>query len=256
MIERQPSTTYRKPTKARLAQGDLAMCEFVQLRSASGSEARGPGPSDAASADIPFLGEHQDFEFPVSGPRGSAETRIVRVWTGLAMVLTQNCEVQWAEGDDSRVAVAPVVPRAQWPEGPWDVLPRTAPPGYFYLPPLNDEHAAELGLESAWQESVVVLASSCTTSKRLVKPRRLLALTVTELPRLQDAIARFYGVRGFAALPALRSSIGKPIRDIVETGQTIHGPSGLIKVYFGGDGEAEADDEVTVAFWGVRPGPA
>jgi hypothetical protein len=136
-------------------------------------------------------------------------------------------------------------------------LPRTPPPGYLYLPPLDEEDATALGLTHPWSEAVVVLGSVCTTSKRLIKPRRVLALDTLELPRLQDAIARFFGARGFAALPALQSTIGKTITDVVETGQIVHGPSGLIKVFLGNpsdaDADADADDEVTVAYWGVRP---
>jgi len=102
-------------------------------------------------------------------------------------------------------------------------------------------------------ESVVVLASTCTTTHRAIKPRRLLSLSISQLPRVQDAIARFYGVRGFADLPALEATIGKPIRSVVETGQVISGPSHLIKVYFGRDDDPDNDDEATVSFWGVRP---
>ncbi len=55
------------------------------------------------------------------------------------------------------------------------------------------------------------------------------------------------------APPALRSTLGKHVRDVVETGQTISGPSSLIKVYFGEGDDASADDEITIACWGVRP---
>jgi hypothetical protein len=49
--------------------------------------------------------------------------------------------------------------------------------------------------------------------------------------------------------------MGKQVRAIHETGQTVTGPSQLIKVYFGAKGDdPEADDEVTVSYWGVRAG--
>jgi hypothetical protein len=253
VTDRPLSLPYRKYTRGRLGQGDIALCEVIQLRSASGSEGRGPGSDEVASLDLPYAGEYQDFELPVAGVGGKAETRIVRVWTVFSMVLTQNCEIEWADPNDSRVTIAPILTRAQWPEGPWGYLPRTPPPGYLYLPPLDRDDAAIVGLEDPWPESVVVLASACTTTRRIVKPRRLLALALSEIPRLQDSIARFYGVRGFAALPALRSTLGKHVHDVVETGQTISGPSSLIKVYFGEGDDASADDEITIAYWGVRP---
>jgi hypothetical protein len=244
---------YRRPTRDRLAQGDIVLGEVVQVRSASGSESAAPGPVEAAAPDLPYLGPYTDHELPIPKPGGGEEIRILRVWTTYAMVLSQNCEVEWANPDDSRIAIAPIVTREQWPEGPWDLLLRTPPPGYMYLPPLQLSDAGELGLDHPWPESVVVLGSSSATTRRVVKPRRLLSLAISELPRLQDAVARFYGVRGFADLPALNATIGKPIRRVVETGQVISGPSSLIKVYFGDDDDPVVDDELTVSYWGVRP---
>lgn len=253
MTDTPRSTFYRRYARDRLSQGDIALTDIVQVRSASGSESHGPGPAEVAAPDLPYLGTYTDHELPIPKAGGREEIRILRVWTTYAIVLSQNCEVEWANPDDSRIAIAPIVTRQQWPEAPWDFLPRTPPPGYLHLSPLELPEATPLGLEHPWPESVVVLASSSTTTRRIIKPRRLLSLAVGELPRLQDAIARFYGVRGFADLPALRATVGKPIRDVVETGQVITGPSSLIKVYFGTDGEPESDDEVTVSYWGVRP---
>jgi hypothetical protein len=247
------ATFYRRHSRDRLSQGDIALSEVVQVRSASGSESGGPGPAEAAAADLPYLGAYADHELPVSNGAGGEAIRILRVWTTYAIVLSQNCEVEWANPSDSRVAIAPIVTREQWPEAPWDLLPRTPPPGYVYLPPLELAEATALGLEHPWPESVVVLASSSTTTRRIIMARRLLSLSVGELSRLQDAVARFYGVRGFADLPALQATIGKPIREVVETGQVISGPSSLVKVYFGSDDGPDADDEVTVSYWGVRP---
>lgn len=253
MTDASRAHPYRRYSRDRLSQGDIALTEVVQIRSASGSEGAGPGPADAAAPDLPYLGEYTDHELPVQGPSGRPETRIIRVWTTYAIVLSQNCEIGWANESDSRIAIAPIVTREQWPEGPWVVFARTPPPGYIYLGPLAQDEAAALGLEHPWPESVVVLASSSSSTRRAIKPRRVVSMTVDELPRLQDAIARFYGVRGFADLPALEATIGKPIRKVVETGQVISGPSSLIKIYFGSDTESGADDEVTVSYWGVRP---
>ncbi len=246
---------YRRPSKGRLAQGDIGLAEIVQVRSASGSERQGPGPEAVADGDLPYLGPYLDHELPVAKAGGGEEVRILRVWTTLAIVLSQNCELEWANAADSRVSVAPVVTSMQWPEGPWNLLRTTPPPGYFYLPPLEPEFAKTLGVAQAWPESVAILASSSPSTSRILKPRRILSASVEALPKLQDAISRFYSTRGFADLPALRSAVGKPIRAVLETGQIVNGPSQLIKVFFGAEGEdPDADDEVTVAYWGVRAG--
>lgn len=247
------SAFFRRHAANRLAQGDIALIEVVQLRSASGSEGRGPGPTELVSPQLPHLGAYEDFEF--DAPSGSAtERRIVRVWKILAMVISQNCEIEWADDQDSRLVVAPVVSRAQWPDAPWEYFARNPPPGYLYLPPLDDGEAAALGLPEPWPESVVVLGSLTTTTKRLVKPRRVISLAIEQLPRLQDSISRFFGVRGFATIAALDALRGSSVRDVVETGLTVAGPSRLVKVFTAPAGEdGGADDEVTVSYFGVRP---
>jgi hypothetical protein len=245
---------YRRFSRDRLTQGDIGLSEFVQIRSGSGSERRGPGPAEVSAQDLPFIGEFVDHELPVARPGGGEEIRILRVWTAYVIVLSQTCELEWANAQDSRLTVAPIVSRQQWPEGPWEYLARTPPPGYFYLPGLTAEEASALGMPHEWPEAVALLASASPTSHRLIKPRRLLSLSVDRVPSLQDCIARFFGVRGFADLPALDALVGKPIRRLVETNQIVSGPSRLIKVYVGGDdADPSADDEATVAYWGVRP---
>jgi hypothetical protein len=244
---------YRRPSKERLAQGDIGFAEIVQVRSASGSERAGPGPEEVADGDLPFLGPYTDHELPVAKVGGGEERRILRVWTTLGLVVSQNCELEWANPSDSRVSVAPIVTRDQWPEGPWELFRSTPPPGYFYLPPLDAAAASELGMADPWPEAIGCLASASVTTSRIVKPRRLLSTSVAALPRLQDALARLYSTRGFADLAALSATVGKPIRAVVETGQTVSGPSQLIKVFFGeAEGDSNADDEVSVSYWGVR----
>lgn len=244
---------YRRPLKSRIAQGDISLGEIVQVRSASGSERSGPGPETDASPDLPFLGPFTDLELPVAKPGGGEETRVLRVWSGYVMVITQNCEISWANDRDSRITVCPIVSKEQWPEGPWSHLATTPPPGYFYLPGLTESEAALVGLPHPWPESVAVLASPTVTTDRVVGNRRLLSLHPSRLPDLQDSVARFYATRGFANLSALDSVVGKSVLKAVETNQVVHGPSRVIKVYFGDGQSAAAEDELTVSYWGVRP---
>ena len=212
MSEAANAEFYRRPSKERLAQGDIGFAEIVQVRSTSGSERAGPGPERVADGDLPFLGPYTDHDLPVARVGGGEERRILRVWTTLGLVVTQNCELEWTNPDDSRVSVAPIVTRAQWPEGPWDLFRTTPPPGYFYLPELDVAAAAELGMADPWPEAIGCLASASVTTARIIKPRRLLATSVAALPRLQDGLARFYSTRGFADLAALTAAIDKPIR--------------------------------------------
>jgi hypothetical protein len=248
-----PPSPYRRPSKKKLRQGDIAYGEFCQLRAATGDR-RGPGDQHVAAADLPFLGEPVDFEVTVQvGER--SERRIVRLWQGFVMVLHQNCEIDFGNEEDSRVLIAPVVSQDLWPEGPWQLLRDNKLPGYFYLPGLQEQKAQELSLPTPWPESVTVLASSTLSSVGLVRPRREIALSQGMLPYLQDSMARFSGTRGFGGVPELEGIAGKRIVKVTETGQTIGGPSSLIKVFFGENDEEpdDRDDELTVSYWGVRP---
>jgi hypothetical protein len=254
MSERYPARPYRRPSKQSLRQGDISITEFHQIRARSGDR-RGPAGSDHAAPQLPFLGDPTDFEVNVPQADGSDEMRIVRIWSGFVMVLHQNCEIEFAHPEDSRVLIAPIVPSDRWPEASWKYLRENVIPGYFYLPGLTDAEAKKLGLPRSWPEAVVALASSTLSSVGLIKPRRQLSLAPGMLPYLHDSIARFFAVRGFAGMRELGGVVGKRIVSVEDANQTVPGPSRLVKVYFGENPtEAdERDDELTVAYWGVRP---
>jgi len=229
------------------------MAEVVQIRARSGDRA-GPGPSSLSGPQMPYLGEYQDFKLELLGPAARAEQRVIRVWQVPVLILHQSCEIDFADSEDSRLTVAPIVAAAEWPEAPWDLLRQNVIPGYFFLPELDDQAARRLGLPAPWAESVAVLANCCVGSVGVIKSRRIMSLTVATLPGLHDAVARFWSTRGMADLPALSSIVGKRVLRVVETGMTVGAPSPLIKVYFDGSGRVPEDsgDEGTYAFWGVR----
>lgn len=254
MSQLYPSEPYRRPSGRRITQGDIAIAEFFQMRARS-SDRPGPGPAELASPQLPYFGEPVDFEIDVSLPRGRTETRHLRVWTGYVLVLHQACELQFADDNDSRLLVAPVTSTELWPEAPWSLFRRNQIPGYFYLPPIETEGAKALGLPDMWPEAVACLASATLSSVGLIKSRRELSLTPAMLPTLQDTVTRFFAVRGFADLNAAKATEGKRLIKVVETNQTVPGPSKLVKLYFGeADGSPEdSDDELSLACWGVRP---
>ena len=249
-----PAVVYRRPSGRRIAQGDVAIAEFHQLRARS-SDRPGPGISELASPQLPFFGEAADYEIEVTIPGGRREVRFLRVWSGYVMVLHQACELEFADANDSRLVIAPLASEELWPEGPWPLLRENQVPGYFYLPPMDTESAHAIGLPREWPESVVCLAGATQSSTALIKPRRELSLVPSLIPILQDTITRFFAVRGFADLTAARSTEGKRLVKVVETNQTVQGPAKLVKLYFGEEGSEsdEADDELTLAWWGIRP---
>jgi hypothetical protein len=249
-----PSQVYRRSSRAKIAQGDIATAEFHQLRARS-SERSGPGAPESASSRLPYFGQPTDYEIPITLLTGKVEIRRLRVWSGWTMVLHQACELEFQDPNDSRLIIAPITSSALWPEAPWDFLRTNKIPGFFYLPSLSQEEGATLGIGSGWPESVVCLAGATLSTVTLIKPRRMLSLSSASLPALQDAITRFFSVRGFANSGAVRAAKGKRLTDVVETNQTVPGPSKLVKLYFGENGHEtdDQDDEVTLTYWGVRP---
>ncbi|MGA2321550.1 MAG: hypothetical protein ABSG95_12550 [Solirubrobacteraceae bacterium] len=223
------------------------MCEFHQLRARSG-EARGPGPPELATVDLPYLGRYETYPLEIPGSDGSNVQRQLRVWRGPVLVLHQNCEIEYASQDDSRLTIAPVVSRVGWPAGPWELISAGELPGYMHLPGLPLEEAQELGLEREWPESAVALASMTASSRGIVKPNRILALAPHAIPQLQECLVRFSSVRGWGSIESAKPLIGARIVSVSETAETVPGPARLAKVVVQADDDV---DEITVA-WGLR----
>jgi len=233
---------YRKPLR-KLRQGDIALCEFHQLRARSG-EGKGPGDSAVANEDLPYLGEPQDFEIKVVVPgRDEPVRRIVRIWFGWVVVLTQSCELEYADEQDSRVLVAPLVSRALWSNGPWELIERDALPGFLSLPSVAADEVDEVDLGAAWPESAVALASATLVSRGVVAPNRVISLSPPWVTRLQEALVRFTSVRGWADVPAAEALRGKVIVDVRETVESVPGPARLTKVVLD---DPDGGDEITV----------
>lgn len=203
-----------------------------------------------ANEDLPYLGAFRDYRLEVDRPGvGDPVSRVVRVWFGPVMVVHQNCEIDYADDQDSRLQVAPIVSDAQWPNGPWPQIRKRLLPSFSHLPALETEAAAELGLDAQWPEAAVALASTTCLSRGIVKPNRILSLVPEALAPLQEAIVRFSTVRGWGDDAALSALVRKRIVDVKSTPETVAGPASLAKVILADD-EGEAD-EISVA-WGVR----
>jgi hypothetical protein len=174
--------------------------------------------------------------------------RQLRIWQGPVMVLHQNCEIDYANAADSRLTIAPIVSRAAWPDGPWELIERRELPGYFHLPAMSTEQAGEFGLNGEWPEAAVALASMTASSRGIVKPNRILALTAEAVPRLQESLVRYTSVRGWGAIESAKALKGARIVSVDETVETVPGPARLAKVVVD---TGDDIDEITVA-WGLR----
>jgi hypothetical protein len=241
---------YRRPLR-KLRQGDIALCEFHQLRARSG-EARGPGDSALANEDVPYFGEPQDFEIPITVPGAERRSqRILRVWVGWVVVVSQSCELEHADENDARVLVAPLVSRPVWTNGPWELIQSGSLPGFLHLPPAPAAETTEFGLGAEWPECAVALGSTTLLSRGIVAPNRVMALAPAMTLALQESLVRFLSVRGWGDIAAAQALRGKSIVDIRETVEMVPGPARLTKVVLDGPGD-EGADEITVVC-GLRP---
>lgn len=244
-----PRELYRAPSKNVLRQGDIGQCEFTQLRSRSGERA-GPGAEALAAEDLPYFGQPTDHEIEVD-VAGRSEKRVLRVWEGPIIVVSQNCELHHADDGDSRLLVAPLASAAQWPQGRWKYLRQNRLPGYLYLPPLSAAEA-NFDLDAELPEMVVALGSTTLVSRALVSKRRVASLSQPMLPFLQEKLSRFLTTRGYAAERELAGLGGKRIVSVERTDEAVPGPSRLYKLTLGDSGDDSGDDEMTVTF-GCRP---
>lgn len=238
---------YRPHTK-KIRQGDISVAEFVQLRAATDLK----GPRDGlADEQLPAFGIQRAFDLSYAAADGKLRKRVLYLWEGLVVVLHQNCEIEFASPDDSRLVVAPVVLEESWQGGHWDEIRRGIAPGYFHLPPVSDEEAEALNI-TPMAEGAAVIAGACVVGRDIVKPGRMASLSQTGVRELQDSITRFFAVRGYASTHDLPNIEGKRLIHLEETGQTVDSPARLIKMIFGEDGSDAADEEATVTYFGVR----
>lgn len=243
-----PTSIYALTTKA-LSQGDIGVGFFHQLRSSSGSEAKqGPGDEELQSEELPYFGPWRDYDIPAELPNGQTFPLKLRLWSGSFMVLHQNCEIEWCDPNDTRLTVAPIVRRNQWPSGPWRAIKAGSLPGYLYLPDLTDEDRTRLNYQKDWGEAAVAFAGATASSKLLARAR-IFRLAPPMLPLLQSAMVVTSTVRGWASVSDGPAWYGKKIVAVEETTEWVPGPSRLTKVFL--EEESGDSDEATVV-WGLR----
>jgi hypothetical protein len=249
-----PVPFYRRPIRKALRQGDIALCELSQLRHRNRDTARGPA-EDLSAPDLANHGAHRDLEVDADDWPWDGAPPVVRLWQSLVIVLSQNCEIEYANDDDSRLLVAPLASEDRWPEGPWDYLRKNVLPGYFFLPGLGEAEEDErkaLGLEQEWPEAAVDLAGATAVSRGLVQSRRVLSLETAALAPFQDKISRFFTTRGYADQTALQALAGRQIVDAVQTDAIVSGPTRLSKMTIAETAAGEGDDDEITLYVGTR----
>jgi len=236
---------YEGFSKKRLRQGDIANAYVNQLVPRSGGGRSYPGTDSIEH--LPDYGAFDEIR-----PQGAGY--LVRVWKTAVIVLTQNCELERSNPEDSRVVVAPLFTKEAFDdERFWSQLAAQRIPGYHFLPAMTAEEAKALSLSEPLPGSVVDFSGLSLTSRDLVKPQRFAKVHQSRLVELQDSYVRASTVRGLAPIGEImgagRDIRGMSIRDVRDTAMTASGPLRIAKVYLVGD---EDDDEIEVS-WGFRP---
>jgi hypothetical protein len=227
----------------QLRQGDLLVGYYHQLRTPDDEQggAAGPGASATASAKLPILGEHQDREIDLGGTR-----LILRVWHGWMMVLEQSCEIEHKHARDSRLLVAPIAFRNDWPGTNWHNIRESTAPGLFFLPPVNEDSHSRYQAHG-WPtntDAAVVLESTTCVSRRLA-PSAVFGLDGQMRAMLQQRLVDFWSVRGWMRSKHRDTILGRRITEISQTYEQFTGPGRLHKISLDDDGDG---DEITVGF--------
>jgi hypothetical protein len=247
-----PTPFYRRPTRKALRQGDVALCELSQLRHRNRDTAGGPAESLTAP-DLANHGAHRDLIIERQDWPWDGAPPVVRIWQCFVIVLSQNCEIEHANEEDSRLLVAPLATEERWPEGPWDYLRQNLLPGYFYLPGVSEEEDGKgVGLKQPWPEAAVDLASATAVSRGLIQSRRVLSLETAALAPFQDKISRFFTTRGYADIAPLRALPGRQIVDVVQTDAVVSGPTRLSKMTIAETTEGAGDEDEITLYVGTR----
>ena len=239
---------YERFSKKSLRQGDIARAYVQQLIPRSGRGRSYPGSGSVEH--LPDYGPFDELESEALDYR-------IRVWKATVIVLTQSCELERSNPDDSRVVVAPVFLQEDFGDEPfWMQLVAQRVPGYHHLPSMTEDEASALDLADPIPDAVVDFSGLCLTSRDFIKPRRFAKLHQDRLVELQDSYVRASTVRGLAPITSVMAGDqdirGMVIRDARDTSITVPGPLRLAKVFLQGD---KSDDEVEVA-WGFRlPAP-
>lgn len=227
----------------QLRQGDLLIGYHHQLRTPEDEQGRAMGAAASATsiAKLPDLGEHQDRELDLGGTR-----LIVRVWHGWTMVLEQSCEIEHKDPDDSRLLVAPIVFRNDWPGPHWNHIREGNVPGLFFLPPIDEDTRGryQAGGWPTNTDAAVVLESTTCVSRRLA-PSAVFGLDPQMRTALQAKLADFWSVRGWMRSKHRDTILGRRITEISQTYEQFPGPGRLHKISLDDDSDG---DEITVGF--------
>jgi hypothetical protein len=224
----------------QLRQGDLLVGYHHQLRTPEDEQGAAAGAATSATSitEMPGLGEHQDRELDLSGTR-----LILRVWHGWMMVLEQSCEIEHKDAHDSRLLVAPIVFRNDWPGPHWNHIRQSNTPGMFFLPPIDEDTRSRFQAHGwrAETDAAVVLESTTCVSRRLA-PGAVFGLDPQMRAMLQQRLVDFWSVRGWMRSKHRNTILGRRITEISQTYEQYPGPGRLHKVALDGD------EEITVGF--------
>ncbi len=229
-----PRRPYSQPERGRLRQGDLFWAYATQLRTKD--DLPGPGPDNIDSDQIAPYGKFLDV-----GIDAFEKQFQLRVWACWVMVLTQGCDLDHPDPQDSRLLVAPIVFSAKWQGKHWSRILAGDVPGFLYLPSMSVDEKNRAGA-GGWpedEEAAVVLSSACVISREIAR-RPVFGLSPEMRALLQERMVVFWSVRNWTTPSQFEKLKGKRIVEIHDTEEKALGPGRLYKLTLANGEEDEA----------------
>lgn len=165
----------------------------------------------------------------------------VRVWECWVMILTQGCDLEHPDPNDSRLLVAPVVFEPKWRGKHWARILRGDVPGFLYLPSMSAEEKDRAGAKGwpADEEAAVVLGSACVISRGASRPPAF-GLSPDMRALLQERLVVYWSVRNWTTPKQFELLKGKRISYIQDTEEKFSSPGRLYKLTLTNGEEDEA----------------
>lgn len=226
-----PPTPHYERHRQFIQQGDIGFFPFAQLlRPDEGDWLPGADQPPTVKA-IPVFENMTEATVTVDG-----SSYLMRKWHGLGLVVDVTSELMNSPRD-SRVTVAPLVPRAAVNLN-WEQVVRGQIAGVLPLPQAERGSIDTEFPESDWPDVLLAARSLTTISRGIVESGRLMALTPRMTILLVTKLAEMFGARHWARMKHFANVEGQVLAQVDDIGKAQPPPTdGKWAVLTFGNGE-------------------
>lgn len=226
-----PPAPYYERHREFVRQGDIGYFPFTQLlRTDEGASLPGSEPPPTAKA-VPVFEGMTEVTVTFDGT-----DYLMRRWHGLGLVIDVTSELMQSP-HDSRVTVAPLVPRAAVTLN-WEQVVQGRVAGVLPLPQTERGSIDAEFPEADWPDVLLAARSLATISRGIVEKGRLMSLTPRMAVLLVAKLSEMFGARHWARMKHFANVEGEVLAQVNDIGRTQPAPTdGKWAVLTFGNGE-------------------